>query len=95
MDNSSPDSVCAAFSERSEKITIRTVDDGQVLIEGDAAALEFLGNLLIAQARFRKDCGFQISPSGPGSAVFSQSSNVGIFIHRLPCAHGGADAHAA
>jgi len=82
-----PDALCASFAERPDKITLRAAADGTVLVEGSASALEFLGNLLIAQAQTQTDCGFQLSPSGAGSALFSSSSNLGIYIHRTPCAH--------
>jgi hypothetical protein len=81
----SPDKICAAFSDTPEKLTVRQLESDTVLIEGSAEALEFLGNLLIAQARFAKDCGFQISPTGAGSALFSSEATVGVYIHRLPC----------
>jgi len=83
---STPDSLCASFGERPDKLTLRAAEDGTVLVEGSASALEFLGNLLIAQAR-SQDCGFQLSPSGAGGALFSPSSDLGIYIHRIPCAH--------
>jgi hypothetical protein len=95
MDNHSPDSVCASFADCADKITIRTLEEGEVLIEGSAAALEFLGSLLVAQAHYRQDCGFHISPSGAGSALFSPSSTLGVYIHRKPCAHGDAETPAA
>lgn len=50
------------------------VESDIVLIESSAEALEFLGNPLIAQARFANDCGFQISPNGAGSALFSSEA---------------------
>ncbi|QBB71512.1 hypothetical protein ELE36_14750 [Pseudolysobacter antarcticus] len=83
----SPDAICAGFAEASQKLTFRALEEGTVLIEGSAAALEFLGTLLIAQARFDKDCGFQLSPTGAGNAVFSDESNLGFYIHRTPCKH--------
>jgi hypothetical protein len=84
----SPDDVCELFAESGSKITIRMLNQGDVLIEGSAAALESLGQLIQAQARFSGDCGFQISPSGAGSALFSPMSSLGIYIHRLPCTNG-------
>lgn len=60
-----PDAVCAAYAEkkRRKKLTIQTYKEKKtgadmVLIEGEADALEFLGNVLLAQAKFEKDCGF-------------------------------------
>jgi hypothetical protein len=86
MDKSaSPDEVCAKFADTGAKITIKMMDDEHILIEGSAEALEFVGRLLQAQAAFSNDCGFHISPTGPGNALFSESSALGIYIHRLPC----------
>jgi hypothetical protein len=80
----SPDEVCAAFADQRSKLTVRLLDNETVLIEGDAGALQFLGDLLIAQARFERDNGFQISPTGAGSAVFSGEATHGLYIHRVP-----------
>src|SRR5450631_783062 len=85
----SPDQVFASFAEGGGFIFIDTATTENILIEGSATALEFLGKLLQAQAAFPKDCGFQISPVGAGNALFSQSSTLGIYIHRLPCKQRG------
>lgn len=84
---SSPDEVCGVFADGPDRITFRRLEDGMVLIEGNAAALRFLSNLLLVQASFEKDCGFQISPDGAGRALFSKNSDLGIYIHRTPCVH--------
>ncbi len=82
----SPDKLYAYCVDNGIKITIRTMtEDNYVLIEGDADALVCLGHLLIAQAGFQKDCGFQFSPTGAGQALFNSKSDTGIYIHRLPC----------
>lgn len=83
----SPDSICAKFSERRQRITVGSLGDDTVLLEGSAEAPELFGKLLIAQARFKQDCSFEISPNGPGSALFSGDSTLGLYIHRLPCMH--------
>jgi hypothetical protein len=83
----SPDDICTLFTSSTDKITIRQLEKGEMLIEGSPAALKFLGNLLIAQSDFSKDCGFHISPSGAGSALFTSTSNCGIYIHHKPCPH--------
>jgi hypothetical protein len=82
-----PDEVCAKYADRNVKITSRVIDDS-VLLEGDGEALEFLGNLLLAQANDRRSCKKSIEPNGAGSALFTETSNLGIYIHRLPCDHG-------
>ena len=81
----SPDEVCSANADRGVKLTSRLMDEGYLLLEGDSEALKFLGELLIAQANFSPDCGFQIAPNGPGSALFTEGSTTGLYIHRLPC----------
>ena len=63
---------------------MRTEED-TVVIEGEAPALEFLGNLLLAQAHAHDD-GFGLSPSGAGKVFFTPGSVLGIYLHRLPCA---------
>jgi hypothetical protein len=84
----SSDDICATYARKRVKITVKILDDkdDMVLIEGNADALEFLGNLFLAQARSR-DCGFQIAPHSAGQAFFSQHSRLGIYIHRVPCTH--------
>jgi hypothetical protein len=81
-----PDKVCSEFAELGLKISVRDLDE-LVLIEGEPAALEFLGRLLIAQAHFTKDSGFQIGPTIAGQALFTDDSTRGFYIHVL---RGGA-----
>jgi hypothetical protein len=83
------DEVCASYANRGTKITCQTMDDS-ILIEGNREALEFLGNLLLAQAQDLDCCHKSIAPNGPGSALFTKQSNIGIYIHRLPCDHEAA-----
>ena len=75
-----PDELCDEFAGTGLKISDKDLDD-LVLIEGEPAALEFWGRLLIAQAQFKKDSGFQIGPSGPGGALFTEDSTRGFYIH--------------
>lgn len=75
-----PDKICEHFAQTGGKLTVKDLDE-LVLIEGDPAALEFLGRLLIAQAQFERDCGFEISPAGPGMALFTKDSTRGFYIH--------------
>ena len=81
-----PDEVCASYADREVKITSRAMDD-LVLFEGDREALEFLGNLILAQAKDERSCHKSLQPDGAGSAFFADTSNLGIYIHRLPCEH--------
>ena len=82
-----PDEVCERYATQDIKLTCRMLEDDHILIEGSHEALEFLGNLLLAQARFDQDCGIELSPNGAGSALFDRNSEKGIYIHRLPCEH--------
>ncbi len=86
-----PDNVSAKFADKGAKISLSLLPrdkeeyDDCVLIEADALGLEFLGKLLLAQAKFAADCGFQLAPHSAGSALFRRSSKFGLYIHRLPC----------
>jgi hypothetical protein len=82
-----PDMVIERFCTDGRKLTVRSLEDNMVLIEGDAEALAALGSLLLAQARAGQTCGFQIAPDGAGQAAFSSDSNMGLYIHRTPCEH--------
>ena len=55
-----------------------------VLIEGDRAALESFAKVVLALAA-DEDCGYGLSPRGPGSKYFTKDSEIGFYIHRLPC----------
>jgi len=76
------------YSKRRVKVFLKEMaeEDGQktLLIEGDRTAFEFLSRLLLAASE-ADDCGFQISPSGPGSVFFAADSTHGFYLHRLPC----------
>ena len=56
-----------------------------VLVEGDSDSLRFLGQLLIAFAEGDLGCSFNIHPQGAGNAHFSDASDIGIELHKLPC----------
>ncbi len=89
----SPDQVCVKLAESGNKITVRALDGemNMILLEGSPEALEALGTLIVAQARARSSCGYQVAPDGSGSAIFSSRSNFGIYIHRLPCDEHASD----
>ena len=70
-------------------VRLRELREGEegvpdVLIEGSRKSLEALARVIQAVAA-DEDCGYGISPSGPGNAYFSKKSKFGIYIHRLPC----------
>ena len=80
-------------SEVRSKIKVRLLppeefeQEGYVLLEGDREALQFLAKLLVAQSEETTDCGLQIHPNGPGRLHFDYLSNLGIYIHVIPCGH--------
>jgi hypothetical protein len=78
-----PDEICEEFANKGTQVTLKMLEDDVVLFEGTANALEFLGKLFLSVAADQNDTGFQISPSGPGSLLFSEKSKLGIYIHRL------------
>jgi hypothetical protein len=88
----STNDVLEAYSDLNTKITIRRLDRNTVLLEGDRSALEFLGNLLGAYAR-SEEHDVQLSPQGAGSARFTQQSDLGLYIHRLPCPDQNSGVH--
>jgi hypothetical protein len=78
----SPDEVCARYFEKGVRLTVAELDEETILIEGSREGLRFLGELLIAQADFEKDDGFQISPFGAGHGLFTKEATRGIYIRR-------------
>lgn len=80
---SSPDAVCRRYAERAQevKLSVSDLDSEYVLIKGSKLGLQFLGELLLAQAG-ANDTGFQISPMGPGDIWFSPGSTRGLYIER-------------
>lgn len=81
-----PDIICEEYADKGAKITIRPLpsDDNVILIEADRVGLEFLGKLLLAQAHYAKDCGFQLVPGGAGKALLSKAATHGLYVH---CVH--------
>ncbi len=92
--------ILRAHGSSLSKITVRTFlaekdetndDDNDalpqnyVLIEGDADALKFLADLILAQIGSDYGCTLNIHPNGAGRNHFSDASTLGIFVHRLPC----------
>jgi hypothetical protein len=78
----SPDEACAAFADSGATVRV-TSDRNFVFIEGTAEALVRFAELIVAQADFEKDDGFEFSPKGAGRRVFTRGSNVGIYLHVL------------
>ncbi len=71
------------------KLTIAKLDQDTVLIEGDAAVLEFLGQFILAHSRADKnDCHNGLHPREAGNAWFTKESTLGLYLHKLPCDEG-------
>ena len=80
------DDICEEYADKNAKLTVRLLEDDDILIEGDSTALEFLGNLLLAHST-EKDCGRHIGPHTAGKVFFTPDSTKGLYIHRVPCDH--------
>lgn len=84
------DEICENYAEHPVGLVVRLLeeDDGSppttVLIEGPGRALRMLASLLVAIADEKDDEGFSISPYGAGKLHFSDASELGVYIHRLP-----------
>jgi hypothetical protein len=71
------------------KLTMAKLDRDTILIEGDAAALGFLGQFILAHSRAEKgDCHNGLHPKGAGNAWFTKNSTLGFYLHKLPCDTG-------
>lgn len=71
------------------KLSVMKLDRETILIEGDPAALEFLGRYILAHSRGdMNDCGNGLNPRGAGSVWFTKDSTLGFYLHRLPCPKG-------
>jgi hypothetical protein len=89
-----PYTICAKYAGEGKvptkkRLTIQTFKDNSgldyILIEGESQALEFLGKVIIAQAKFKRHCDFDMGPKSAGCAFFKKNSTHGIYVHRLPC----------
>lgn len=71
------------------KLTIAKLDRDTIFVEGDASALEFLGQFILAHSRAEEDdCHNTLSPKGAGNAWFTKKSSLSLYLHKLPCAEG-------
>ena len=82
------DRVCVRAANRGVRIRCQRMDSKTILVEGTEEGLKFLGKLLIAQAEDQISCKKHISPNGPGSALFTRTSDAGLYMHRIPCEYG-------
>jgi hypothetical protein len=62
-----------------------------VLLEGNREALSFLAHLILAHLE-TDVCSVSLHPLGAGKSHFSEDSDIGVYIHRLPCEHSTSGA---
>ena len=75
--------------KRPPKLTMSKLDRDTILVEGDAAALEFLGQFILAHSRAANDdCHHSLHPKEAGNAWFTKKSTLGFYLHKLPCDAG-------
>jgi hypothetical protein len=85
------DGVAASRKRSRSKLTMAKLDRDTIFIEGDAAALGFLGQFILAHSRAEKgDCHNGLHPRGAGNAWFSKESTLGFYLHKVPCDDGHA-----
>jgi hypothetical protein len=72
------------------KLTVTKLNRDTILIEGDAPALGFLGQLILAHSRADKYpcCKMSLHPKSAGSTWFTKESTLGFYLHKLPCSEG-------
>lgn len=78
------DDICEFYAKKGTQITIRLLDKETVLVEGTSDGLLFLSELLAAHVSEKAD-GKNLGPKDAGSALFSDASTMGIYIHQIPC----------
>jgi hypothetical protein len=72
-------------SEDGESEDIPGVPEEFVLLQGDSDSLRFLGQVILAMADGELGGSFFLHPNGAGSAHFSTSSTVGIYLLKKSC----------
>ena len=90
VDEWNPDRILNQYPKGTVKLNLRLLERGggedgpDVLIEGSKKSLQALARVILAVAA-DEDCGYGFSPKAAGNAHFSKKSELGIYIHRLPC----------
>ena len=84
--------VLEEFAASGAKIRLRKMrneEDGYsqdyLLIEGEPSALRSFAKFVLAFADSDSSCTWDLHPTSAGSALFSEDSSIGIFLHKLPC----------
>ena len=83
--------VIEKYADNPSKLTVRTfkergeITETFVLLEGEAAALRFLGEAILAFANSDSGCNWDIHPKGAGNIYFGRDSTAGIYLHKTPC----------
>jgi hypothetical protein len=77
-----PDDVCERYAGRNAQVGALPARWRYGADRGDRSSLEFLAELIQAQARLESDTGFSIRPNGAGRVFFKKGSELGIYLHR-------------
>src|ERR1700732_785492 len=87
--------VIEKYAENPFKLTVRTFVEPTeapeetpqtfVLFEGEADALRFLGEAILAFVNSDAGCNWDIHPNGAGCIYFDKDSMAGIYLHKTPC----------
>ncbi len=82
------DEVLDRYGDTASNLSLRLLPadecgEPMILIEGSPRALHLLAELLVAVADERENDGIGLGPRGPGNMHFSDTSEFGIYIHRV------------
>jgi hypothetical protein len=79
-----------SLKKKPPKLTMTKLNRDTILIEGDAPALEFLGQFILAHSQADKfpSCKISLHPKSAGSIWFTRDSTLGFYLHKLPCSEG-------
>jgi hypothetical protein len=87
-----PDKICTEYRDQSVGLVIKMIvanpslgeaDVPMMLVEGTKEALMFLSKIIAAVAQGEASNSFAMSPTGPGSDHFDESSTHGIYVRRI------------
>lgn len=82
------DEVFNRYSDAASNLSLKLLPgdecgEATILIEGSPRALHLLAELLVAVADERANDGIGFGPRGAGNQHFSDTSEFGVYIHRL------------
>lgn len=71
-----------AFEDRGVNLKIKVLEDELVLIQGNKASLEFMGNLLLSIASSSSENSVQFLPKGAGKHFLDKNSELGFYLNK-------------